>query len=253
MSLREEGLRGRGLSGRPVSLAAFDFDGTLIDGDAGVHFARHLLTRGYLDALVDGGLVDRLKRLAKLNWDTSRLVYKHLSLHLRYELGELDRHGMVERAYEGFEGTDADLIQDEMARFARDKLPRKLRPDVVDQLEHHIDQDDHAVVLSTGLHGLIWPLRDVLDLDFEVVACRLKRDGGELTGAVEGPMSGAEKATRMVAIARRRGHALDEAFAYGDHEDDAHLLKMVGNPVAVHPTDRMRHLARRKGWPVLAE
>lgn len=234
-----------------MSLVTFDFDGTLVDGDAGVHFARHLLTRGYLDALTEGSLRDRVTRVARLNWDATQLAYKYASLHLRYEAGELDRHGMVERAYAGFEGYERPVIEAELDRFARNKLPKYLRDEVVDQLAHHVERGDHVVVLSTGLHRLIWPLRDVLDLDFEVVACQLRHREDRLTGAVEGPTSGAEKATRMVAISRRRNHDLDEAFAYGDHENDRAVLELVGNPIVVHPTDRMRKLARRKGWPIV--
>lgn len=234
-----------------MSLATFDFDGTLIEGDAGVHFARHLLTRGYVEALAQGSLLARLARLTQRNWDAARLIFRHVNLHARYEWGDLDREGMVERAYRGFAGLDRELIEDEMQVFAREKLPDRLREHVLAQLEHHLEQGDHVVVLSTGLHGLIWPLRDVLGLDFEVVACRLKHRNGQLTGTAEGPLSGAQKATRMAAIARRRGHELDNAYAYADHEDDAHVLELVGQPFAVHPTDEMRRIARRRGWPIL--
>lgn len=234
-----------------MSLVTFDFDGTIVDGDAGVLFARHLLVRGYLEALTDGPVGSRLGRLAELNWNTARLAAKHVSLHARYRLGDVDRRGMVARGYAGFAGHDRETVEAEMTRFARNKLPAHTRDEVVRQLEHHVERGDHVVVLSTGPHALIWPLRQELDLDFEVVACRLRGRDGELTGEVEGPLDGSQKATRMVAIARRREHDLAEAYAYADHEDDEPVLDLVGNPVVVHPTSRMRALARQRGWPIL--
>lgn len=234
-----------------MSLAVFDFDGTLIEGDAGVHFARHMLQRGYLEALTEGSLAARLADVSRMNWRTARLLWDHVRLHAGYESGEVDRREMVERAYENFAGLDREVVEAEMDAFAREKLPAKLRPKVVARLGEHAKQGDHVVVLSTGLHRLIWPIREVIGHDFETVACQLKDEDGTLTGTVEGPMTGAEKATRLVAVAGRRGHDLDEAHAYADHETDASMLEVVGNPVVVHPTDAMRRRARREGWPVM--
>ena len=237
--------------GDTVTLAVFDFDGTLIEGDAGVHFARHMIQKGYLDAITDGSIASRAWQLTRMNWATARLLFDHARLHLGYERGDIDRRQMVQSAYANFDGLDPATVADEMDRFARDKLPAKLRPNVVDRLGQHAAEGDHVLVLSTGLHDLIWPLREETGHAFEVVACHLKQREGELTGQVTGPTTGAEKATRLVAVARRSGHDLDEAYAYADHETDADMLEVVGNPVAVHPTDEMRRRAREEGWPIL--
>lgn len=234
-----------------MSLAVFDFDGTLIEGDAGVHFARHMLQRGYLDALTEGSLASRVADLTRMNWNTACLVWQNVRLHAGYEQGKVDRREMVLRGYRNFAGLDRATVEEEMETFAREKLPRRLRPDVVNLLNEHAEAGDHVVVLSTGLQRLIWPMREVVGRDFETVACRLKDEGGELTGSVEGPLTGPEKATRLVAIARRRGDDLEEAFAYADHETDAAMLEIVGNPVAVHPTDGMRRRARQDGWTIV--
>lgn len=228
----------------------FDFDGTLVDGDAGVLFARRLTGRTYLDALTQNP-VKSLFDLTRLNLGTARRLYTGLSAQLEYHLDRISRHEVIERAYTGFQGLEADWVTDQMRAYAREKLPKHLRRDVVDRMRSHLDEGDHVVVVSTGIHDLIWPLRDVLGLDFEVVACRLRERDGHLTGTVEGPMDGQEKLTRVIAIAKRRGHDLEEAFAYSDHEDDAVILDMVGNPVVVHPTREMREIADERDWPVL--
>lgn len=234
-----------------VSLAVFDFDGTLIEGDAGVHFARHMIQQGYLDALTDGSLASRAAEVTRMNLRTARLVWDNVRLHAGYKGGEIDRREMVERAYGHFAGLERETVEEEMDRFAREKLPRKLRPDTVRLLGDHADDGDHVAVLSTGLQRLIWPIREAIGHDFETVACQLKDEDGTLTGRVEGPLTGAEKATRLVAVARRRGHDLDEAYAYADHETDAAMLEIVGNPVVVHPTDALRRRARKKGWEIV--
>lgn len=231
-------------------LVAFDFDGTLVKGDAGVHFGRHLLLKGYLGAF-DGGLVRGTMRVTRLNANTAFLTTKGALLHWRYARGDLDRHGLVKRAYAMFKGLDSEWVSDEMASYATKHLPGKLRMDSVRLMRDHAAKGHHVVVLSTGVRDLIWPLRDVLGIDFEVVACRLREVDGTLTGTVEGPLNGTEKAIRLLALSKRRGHELEEAHAYTDHEDDAVILEMVGKPGVIHPTRKMAKLARENGWPIV--
>lgn len=232
-----------------VALVAFDFDGTLIEGDAGVRFARYATGKRYRAAVKKG--IGAALEVARVNVEAAGLLARGASAHLRYELGDVDRRGMVERAYEGFAGRDAAWVRREMDAFARQRLPAWVRSDMIDQLRYHEKRGDHVVILSTGPHGLIWPLREALGLAAEVVACRLRDVDGVLTGRVEGPLDGSGKAMRLQALAKRGGFPLEDAWAYGDHEDDAPVLSRVGNAFAVHPTNRLRRIARRRGWPIL--
>ncbi len=242
--------RGLDRRGDRIALVAFDFDGTLCKGDAGVHFAMHAALQSYKHAF-DDGIAQGLFELPKIHLRVLSLIARGLWIETGYSTGRLDRHRMVERAYRSYKGLPADDVREALDRFARRKLPGLLRETVVDQMREHIERGDHVVVLSTGTRDLIWPLRDELGLDFEVIACRLRQENGTLTGTVEGPLNGQEKAMRLMAIAKRRKHGLDEAWAYSDHEDDAVILEMVGNPVAVHPTKEMRKIANRRGWPII--
>lgn len=233
-----------------MSLVVFDFDNTLVDGDAGVLFARHFTAKRYRRAL---GLspFEAARELTRLNATALKLLATGAGVHVGYELGQLDRREMVEHAYRGFEGLDADAARDALETFARGKLVDRVREDIAGQLEHHVDRGDRVAIISTGLHELIWPLQDELGWDVEVVATHLDEEDGRLTGRAEGPLDGAEKLTRVKALANRNDLSLEDAWAYGDHEDDAVILERVGNPVAVHPTARLLLIARKRGWTIL--
>lgn len=233
-----------------MSLVVFDFDNTLVDGDAGVLFARHLTAQRYRRAL-DLSPLEAAVEVARLNATALKLLATGAGVHLGYELGHLDRREMVEHAYRGFEGLDADAARTALEAFARDELVDHVRPGIAGQLEHHVERGDRVAIVSTGLHALIWPLQDELGWDVEVVATRLLEEDGRLTGTVEGPLDGAEKLTRVKALANRNDLNLEDAWAYGDHEDDAVILERVGNPVAVHPTARLLLMARKRGWTIL--
>jgi hypothetical protein len=41
---------------------------------------------------------------------------------------------------------------------------------------------------------------------------------------------------------------LSASYAYADSISDLQLLEMVSNPVAVYPDERLRQVARDRGW-----
>jgi phosphoserine phosphatase len=44
---------------------------------------------------------------------------------------------------------------------------------------------------------------------------------------------------------------LENSYAYGDNQADIPLLKLVGNPVVVSPTPKLRKVAQKNNWPTL--
>ena len=48
-------------------------------------------------------------------------------------------------------------------------------------------------------------------------------------------------------------HQIDweNSFAYGDSFSDLPVLKLVGNPVAVKPEEKLRKLATERGWEII--
>jgi phosphoserine phosphatase len=52
-------------------------------------------------------------------------------------------------------------------------------------------------------------------------------------------------------LARQRGLALKDCYAYGDSPGDIDLLLAVGHPFVVNPIRGMARLAARKCWPVV--
>ncbi len=44
---------------------------------------------------------------------------------------------------------------------------------------------------------------------------------------------------------------LSKSYAYGDNQSDIPLLKLVGNPIAVAPTSKLKKFARKNNWTIL--
>jgi putative phosphoserine phosphatase/1-acylglycerol-3-phosphate O-acyltransferase len=52
-------------------------------------------------------------------------------------------------------------------------------------------------------------------------------------------------------VCKRTGASLRESWFYSDSADDLPLLRAVGHPVAVNPSEKLGVHARAKGWPQL--
>lgn len=231
-------------------LAVFDFDNTLIRGDAGVLFAQWGIAKGWVGAL-DANPFRAARQMAEMGVMTAALMSRPLAGMTGRVTGKLSRREFLRRAYQAFNGLEAARTRERLDLFAQRHLPGRTKPEVLARLQQHVDAGDTVVILSSGLRDLIWPWREQLDLDAEVIACELQQADGRLTGEVSGPLDGQDKHLRALAISLRRGLPLGTAAAYADHDDDLPLLERVGEPVAVAPTRRLRKVARGHGWPIL--
>ncbi len=62
----------------------------------------------------------------------------------------------------------------------------------------------------------------------------------------------AGKLTAAESLAAELGLDLDKSYFYSDSHDDLDLLERVGNPRPLNPSDQLRSIAAKRGWPVEA-
>ena len=109
----------------------------------------------------------------------------------------------------------------------------------------------HAIALLSGsLSLLLAPLQEDLGADW-LLATELQRQNGQFTGAINGlHPRGLNKLRLLQELSRTQGFDLSQAYAYGDHIQDAYLFRAIGYPVAVNPCWRLKRRARKHGWPI---
>lgn len=258
MSARDEGPAGNG--GRPneepipltpVSEAAFfDFDHTLLDGDAGVIFGRAIAEWGFQRGADLRGK-ERRRHIAA----TSAEIAGHLGKGLFYRglnsVGIMKRSELIERLYRLMKDLPADEMSRRMARVWNERLQQRLYPDMVRLLERHRAEGRRIVIVTTGMRELVLHSKRTLGEDVDVIGVEMHARDGLWLGTVEGPLYGVHKASAVRAWAEQHGVDLSQSYAYSDHYSDAAFLQLVGHPVAVNPDLRLRVLARKRGWPTL--
>lgn len=234
-----------------MSFAFFDFDNTLIAGDAGPLFGRYLLAwrRLQLRATKSG-----IRRILSIWWLNLRLTPYFIWMAVQvalYKLGARRRSAVIRSAYRGLRGVPVETFEGLLDEFVAEVIPARVYPSMVEEIVRHQQAGRRVVVVTTGLEKLISRCLRHFPPGVELIGCRMQEKRGKLTGRVVGPLFGVDKANIILAFCRATHTQAHEAWAYSDHWSDKHMLEVVGNPVVVNPRGTLRRHAAKMGWHVL--
>lgn len=239
-------------AGGPEAAAFFDFDRTLLAGDAGVIFGRSLVEWGF-------------QQSAKYAWKPARaMAYTYVTANLGFALSAeltarslykarlLKRSTLVRLAYGFLRGFPQGEMHERMKQVWESTLARQLYPEMKAIIDKHHALNQRVVIVTTGLRPIVELSRQYLGDHIEVVACEMGvGEDGFWTGTVVGPLYGAHKAEVVQDYARKHNIDLAKSYAYSDHYSDVEFLAAVGNPVCVNPQGRLRRFALRRSWKIL--
>ena len=205
-------------------LAAFDFDGTLIDG--GSVFGFLVAVRGRRRAYT--------AVLALL----PRLLHAGLS---GGEAADSSKEHLFERVLAGTEPNQLDRV----AHAYSDRLVARLRPKVQRRLEWHRARGDVVLVVSASPEVYVGLVSRRLGAD-GVLATRLAvGDDGRLTGRYDGAnCRGGEKVRRLERWIERSDLEVGRVWAYGNSRGDLSLLEVADVGVNVGKLGRLGRLRR---------
>lgn len=238
------GTKGEGAAPKqPKGVAFFDFDNTLIHGDAGPLFGRELYAarRAQHNPLARTGLF-----LRHVPYISSMAVQAGL-----YKVRARRRSNLVRSAYKGLRGlTTADFYR-AMQDFVDHEVARRIYPELVKHIEGHLKAGRRCVVITTGMEPLVERALQHFPAGVEVIGCTLIERKGRLTGHVDGPLFGVDKANIIKAYCKALRLKPADCWAYSDHWSDKHMLEAVGHPVVVNPRGPLLKLARKMKWEIL--
>jgi len=218
----------------PPTLALFDLDHTLLDGDSDVLWCEFLIDRGVLDRAVFGP--------------------RNRAIEAGYKAGAV---GVLEFC-EFYVGTLASRSAVQWQPLREAFLEECIRPRVVPAglacIEQH-RQAGHTLVLTTATNRFITELTAAaLDLPHLIATETEVAADGRFSGRVSGvPNMRQGKVTRLHAWLAARGEAplaQRPSVFYSDSINDLPLLCAVREAVAVDPDERLAAEAQARGWPV---
>ena len=187
------------------AVAAFDFDGTLVERDSLIPFLQRVCgTPAVMRALAVEA--PRLARLAAGGGGDRDLLKARL----------------FGRLLAGRRVADLDRV---VSDYAEHVTARRVRSDMLEVVDWHRREGHELVIVSASPELYLVPIGRLLDFD-AVLGTRLEvDDDGRLTGRLTGRnVRGAEKVTRLRA---HLGEGPLRLWAYGDSAGDRELLALA--------------------------
>lgn len=221
-------------AGEPGAVAFFDLDGTLIAGYSILALALETARAG----LGRGELRQSLKMIRD-------------ALRQRQRESGGNYHRLTRRLSRALAGISEESLR-QLGEQACDRhLARSLYREAISLVEAHRAAGHKLVIVTAASHYQVEPIARLLGIE-EICCTRLEVLDGCFTGKVINPMCyGEGKALAARRVARRENTRLEACWFYTDSSADLPLLKLVGHPVAVNPSDSLGAHARSQRWPQL--
>ena len=214
-----------------MTLAIFDLDHTLIDGDSDYLWGEYM---------VASGLVDETAYRAR-----------NEGFYRDYQRGELDNDAYLKFALEPLTRHPLELLHRHRREYVDTWIRPLVRKGARALLEQHRERGDSLMIISATHRFITEPIAKMLQVP-ALLATEPEVAGDRYTGNYIGTATYREgKVEALNAWLGKRGGSLDGSYFYSDSINDLPLLEIVDHPHAVHPDEQLGAIAAARGWPVL--
>jgi HAD superfamily hydrolase (TIGR01490 family) len=220
----------------PVDLTAaafFDVDNTLVQGSSAVHFGRGLAARKYFTYR-----------------DVLSFIYAQAKFQLTGRENSDDVAAGRRKALAFIEGRSTAALETLGEEIYDEIIADKIWAGTRDLAQMHLDAGQQVWLVTATPYELAATIARRLGLTGALGTVAESVDGvftGRLVGEI---LHGSGKAHAVRSLAIREGLNLKRCTAYSDSYNDVPLLSLVGTAVAVNPDNRLRSLARQRGWEI---
>ncbi|MHA6801460.1 HAD family hydrolase [Bounagaea algeriensis] len=213
--------------------AFFDVDNTMMMGASLFHFARGLAARKFLTASDLAGFAWKQLKFRVGGQESTETMQNSQEQALSFVAGR-EVAELVALSEEIYDELMADRIWAGTRALAQRHIDAGQRVWLVTATPVELAQ---IIARRLGLTGALGTVAESIN--------------GVYTGRLVGEMlHGRAKAHAVRALAASDGLDLRRCTAYSDSSNDVPMLSVVGNAVAVNPDQRLREIARARGWDV---
>lgn len=214
-----------------MSLAIFDLDKTLLNGDSDHAWGQFLVER----QLVDG---DHYKR-------------ENDRFYQAYQAGTLDIHDYLAFALRPLAEHDRATLDEWHREFMRSTVLPMITPAAHKLIEKHRRAGAVLIIITSTNDFITKPIARELNVE-NLIATEAEVVDGRFTGRVVGtPCYREGKVERLRTWLAERGLTLADSWFYSDSHNDLPLFELVDHPVTVNPDDELREQAQSRGWPII--
>jgi len=219
---------------KPMKLALFDLDQTLLPLDSDQSWGEFTLSLGWADPLT--------------------FKQRNDAFYADYNAGCLDIHAYVRFATQAVRQRGLTAAHEAHQQFMQKIIQPAIKPQALELVEAHRAQGDTLVMVTATNEFVTTPIAQAFGMDV-LLAVQLVRDvDGNFTGEIDGtPTLREGKVTRVNQWLQAQGLSLSEVHAtfYSDSMNDLPLLEKVDVPVVTNGVPALKHIAQERGWRIL--
>ena len=192
-----------------------------------------------------------VRRELKLGFINRFTALKGAFFLLQYGLGISSMEKPIRQAGKLLAGSkEKDLIHRTNA-FWEEEVRHQIRDKSHQVLQEHRTKGHQLVLLTSTSIYLARCAAEFFGIE-HVIANQFVVEKGIFTGEMISPLCyGLGKVKHAKTLALRLNKSLSEGVFYTDSYSDLPMLLTVGEPVAVHPDNRLRRRAKKENWSVV--
>ena len=215
-----------------MTLAIFDLDNTLLNGDSDYLWGQFLSKQGRVDAAV--------------------YEKENQRFYDEYVAGTLDIFEFLEFSLAPL----SQMTMSELKQLHNQFMDECIRPLITDKsralIQQHIDKNDTLLIITATNLFITAPIAEELRIE-SILATEAEIINNQYTGKVSGiPCFREGKVERLKIWLKETGMNLANSCFYSDSHNDLPLLEMVTTPIAVDPDETLRSHAEMKGWDIIS-
>jgi len=214
-----------------MTLAIFDLDHTLLDGDSDYLWGEYMVEKRIVDA------AEYRRR--------NQVFYEE------YQRGELDNELYLEFALEPLTHHPVEDLYAWREDYVNNWIKPIIAPGAAGLLQQHRQQGHELLIISATNLFITEPIAALLQVP-TILSTEPEIVNNRFTGRYLGTPTYREgKVTALRDWLEHSGRDLEGSFFYSDSINDRALLELVENPVAVHPDNELKEIAESRGWKII--
>ncbi len=209
--------------------AVFDVDGTLLEMAVPTDFILWLVEKNRFP----NKTVKEIKKIIKLH-EAGKISWK--------ERGYKVLHFWAK----GFKGKKKAEIQMLAEEFMKEY--NKIFLGSIEVMNYLKKEGYYLIAVSRSFEEILKALKLKLPFDF-VVGTKFEVKKGIFTGKLENRMWEHKiKKQVLMELIKEKNFSLEKSFAFGDSEQDSHMMKLVEFPVCVNSSFELKRIAEKNNW-----
>jgi len=214
-----------------LTLALFDLDNTLLNGDSDHAWGMYL---------ADIGVVDAQKQAEQQD-----------QFYQQYLDGSLDIIEFCEFQFQILKDNSIEKLKKWRNDFLDEVIQSMIDSGKPELVEQHRKQGHQLLIITATNDFITQPIAERLGVE-TLLATTAEYKNGRYTGKVAGtPCFQGGKVTRLQHWLNENQQSLEGSYFYSDSINDLPLLEQVKYPIAVTPDDRLRAHATRLHWQII--